>query len=103
MDRRKANVVIGLLGMAIFASYAIVTGRASYLTTPPLYLLIAATLGMIGAVIESTRDSTALMIVWGILIGGFIGALLSSETWFELLFAMFLGGVLGTIATIIAD
>lgn len=83
-----------LSGLVATGLYTIATGQIVEVVTPLHYLLVAAALGTLGALIEYTRESPILKAIWAVVAGGTIGVLISEETWSELLFAFFLGGLL---------
>ncbi|OAQ51802.1 hypothetical protein HTG_15580 [Natrinema mahii] len=83
-----------LSGVVATGLYTIATGQVVEVVTPLPYLLVAAALGTLGALIEYTRESTILKATWAVVAGGTIGTLISDETWSELLFAFFFGGLL---------
>ncbi|WP_222920001.1 hypothetical protein [Natrinema sp. SYSU A 869] len=94
MDKRTTQTIGVLGGILTLGSYAVVTGRAVEITTEPVYLLVTTALGLTGAVIEQMRNSTILGVIWAAVTGGCIAVLVTSGTWFEVLFAFFSGGTL---------
>lgn len=97
MGKSALYLALVICGMLVLGLAGTITGQVSDLSIEPVVFLILAGLGMVGAYLEYISGNKVLKIIWAGVTGGYIGISVSSDTWFEPLFAFFFGGLLVTM------
>lgn len=91
----RVRVVLSLLGKGfVCALCAAVILQAGEIRSDPPVLVFLVLLGVATEFIYSNVDSTLLKFGYVVILGAILGILVSRETVFELLFALFFGGLL---------